>query len=702
MDFESAEKLRQSLAQDLPLLFGKTKLFRIISFYTSLLSLPEKNLIEAYSLEFIDEFFAELKLYTSFYQSPEKTESLLSHLKSLKSVSALSHFENEFDEITVSIKQQLDYLNNILEGQTNKIIVKSLRFPLIETLSNLTNTTSFGSLESINIKIHKAKNNNRFVFVPSGSKIEEKLLEQTRISLEIALNYLSMHKNKFHKHHEVLIYFENLSANYEGNSLGVALTIGFIEQLSVLYNLPYITNVINNLATTGGVNESGKIIHVGKGMIENKTEAVFFSDIDTFVIPKEDENAASLVLTKLLEKYPKKKLDIVPVADIKDIINRRDLVDIKKQSSVIRTARSIKRNWLTTLLFLILSMFLIFIYVKDYDDNPEKIETTNDGYSITNKSNRILWSIEKKLVLQIYLNSENINAIEMNIRVIDINYDKLNEVVYCFDSNSKYSNKVNSIGSVTLSNKGKVLNHFTFKKTLTSDREEMIPPFGISMYDTITISGKRCILMSANNANSYGSALFLYNLTDNLVIGDTLWNSGHFIDARITDINNDGIKDVTILSMNNGFKRAQFSNLNLNELLGQIPSTKEYMFKGYEISKLNFLYLLPNTDLGEIVNQGFPSLRHRGLIIEDEYDLIRFIALEGGYASKKHLIYSYSLEKNNFEVSISSEFSRSRDSLVNIGKLIKPFSDTKAYRESLISKIEYWNGKEFVKYNNLR
>lgn len=700
MNFQEIEKLRKELLTTLPNIFGQTKLFRISNFYYAILATNDKNIIEAYSLDFIIEYIVELKLYTPFYQLPEKTVSLLNQLEKLKTVSTLSQFESEFDEIRVSIIQRLDLLNYILEGQTSKSTTKCLRFPVIESSINTANKHSFGSLQSVNIKIHKAKSNNHFVFVPTGNKIEERLLQQAKISLEIALNYLSKYKHKFHKYHEVLIYFENLNANYEGNSLGVALTIGFIEQLSLLYNLPYITYLMNNLATTGGVTESGEIIPVGKEIIASKTEAIFFSDIDTFVVPNEDEKTAFSILTKLFEQYPCRKLSIVPIGSIKAFINRRDLVDIKKQPRIIRTARSIKRNVLSSILFLLLTLILIFVYIRDFDDNPASFDVSGQAVLIKNKSGKTLWMkalhIDHKM-----LPSETYEKAQY--RIIDVENDGANEVIL---TNEIFSDNddITQRNRVACFNKdGSLRWKYFFKDSVRSEREYLDDDYGPSYIVGTKLSGNmQVIYLSSRNGKSYSSAIYLLDLKTGKRVGSTLWNSGHIIDGTLYDLDGDKKEELIYTFCNNGLHKAGIAIIKLDFASGQGPSAKDYMFLNIKTAYFSNYILTPRTDYNVYIQERNNGIVPFSLLLNKREQVISFATSETADYPGHGLCYRLNFDLRKISVFAMDEFTGKRDALVKELKLKQPFTDTKEYYNLIQSQILFWDGKDFVKSTDVK
>lgn len=702
MTFLEIETLRAELSSIIPRLSGIPRLLLLQSYYSKLLESNLDNLINSFSTEFIDEYLNSLDSFTPFYSVPEKSEILIDQLERLTQIEILSPYKERIDLKKKSIEEKLGVFKLLLDGKTeNKIEKGKLFFPLIGKIFTSNETICYSSVENVKIKISYAKEKDTFLFVPSYQK-NEQLEEQARISFQLALNYLNGHTHKFHKHHEVLIYFENYFAEYDGKSLGIALTIGFIEQFSSIYNLPYVTHIKNKVASTGGMDSIGIIKQVGKESIIAKVEAVFYSDLETFVIPKADEIDAQQKLRELKEKYPNRILKLIGVESLDDLLSRRNLVEIKKQSPIVRTGKGIKRNWLASLLILLLTLIMIFIYIRDFDDNPAKIEVTNDGFSLCNKNDKVLWSINNPLALQNYMVTRSLNSHEMKIRIIDTDNDGKNEVMYCFDSNSKWSDKEHSIGLAILDDIGRIKSRISFKRYISSKRENIEPPFGLQLYDTLTYKKKRSILVAANNANSYASALFILSLSENKIISDTLWNSGHFIDARVTDLNRDGRKEVSVLAINNGEKKAEFFNFDLDELKGQVPTIEEYNLLGFDKANMNFCYLIPNTDYGIYLNEGSSGLRYRGLLIEDEFQLIRFITLAGGLIHGKHLIYSYFNQPKDFTIAIGNDFKYTRDSLVSVGKLREPFSDTKEYRELLRKQILAWDGEKFIPLDEWR
>lgn len=692
MNFLEIEKLRAELSTLIPRTSGMPKVLLLETFCSNLLSTNNSKLIEAFANEFIDDFLTALESYSPFYSEPQKTGKLVSLLNQLKEVSMISDYKARIDERIISVNNKLTVLLSILNGESQKQNEKGeLYFPLIGNITVTSETIHFSSIEKVKIKITLAKEKDSFVFVPSNHK-NSQLEDQAKTSFELAKLYLKENKHKINKHHEVLIYFENLSAEYDGNSLGLALTIGFIEQLSLIYNLPYIIHIKSRIASTGGVNNLGKVTSVGANNICCKVETAFYSTCESLIIPETDEIDAKQKLNELKEKYPNRLLRLIPVESLTDLLERRNLVDIKKQSPIVRTARSIKKNWIASFLLLLLTLILIFIYVRDYDDNPYMYEQTENEIQIKNKSGANLWDIKCPNNIEIFRESA---SIESYLRILDVNADGINEILFHFARNTSYADSSISIGLVLLNNKGEILWRRSFRKLLTSKREFLVPPYSLELFDTLRVNNDLCVLCGSNNQNSYASAAYILNLRKNKIVSDTLWNPGHISDIRIVDLDKDGNRELVVSAANNGFKKNSLFHLKLDDLKGQVPTVDEYRLINIKDVKILHYFLFPNSDYNQYLNLGYNCVKKRDLFFDFESKTIRFSAFEAGL-NKGWVIYNWDYSTDDFNLAIGNDFQLLRDSLVSIGKLSYPLTDTKEYRELLRRQILAWNGKKFI------
>jgi len=365
------EKRIEDLNRTLPKTFGKARVFLLSDFYSHLFSLNNHNLIEAYSTQYIELYIESLEKYTPFYQPIEDSENLIKVIERLKEIRFLEEYRSTLNEFLSRIIDERELLRRILKGE--KVVSsneKRLSVPLIEKC----NGCHYAVVESLKIRISKSRDKDSFLIIPMNQEVEKHLNEQIKTSFESAKRFVGKYYKKVAKYHEVIIYFDNLCAFYEGNSLGIALTTGFIEQLSLLYNLPYVTNIADNIVFTGGMDKDGKITPVTPEIIEKKTEAVFYSNVKTFIVPKEDEIFALEKVKALKMKHPKRQLAVSGIENFNEILNRRDLIHYKKQSVALRTVKGIRNNWILLTTVVILLSVVSFFIIRDIDNNPATSE----------------------------------------------------------------------------------------------------------------------------------------------------------------------------------------------------------------------------------------------------------------------------------------------------------------------------------------
>lgn len=241
--------------------------------------------------------------------------------------------------------------------------------------------------------ISKTKSENKFLVVPSEKELEELIDEQIKISWNVAINYCEKFIKKISGNHEDIVHFNKRIGLCRGNSLGVVLTIKFIEELLKLYNPAFIIQAKSGLTITGGLNQNGLVLPVGDEITKLKTELVFYSLAEQFVIPKHNEIAAREKLEELKTKFPERNLKIVSIEDFDDLMNRRNIISIRKINPFIRSAKFVKQNIFVALTIVVLTALFTAIFTLDFDDNPDFSVFDGRYIYIKNKTGRILWSI---------------------------------------------------------------------------------------------------------------------------------------------------------------------------------------------------------------------------------------------------------------------------------------------------------------------
>ena len=401
------------------------------NYFEKILSSNNQNFEEAFLKEFLEDYISCVSKYEVWGTEPDITKRILEQLKNITSLKIASENLTSLNSEIDRIEKQLEKLDLILDGienddgETHKAF-----FPLIDKEAPMEHpfgTGFYGIIDSVTVRINKAVDVDKFIIVPSEKEIEKKILEQCKKSWKLALNLSKEYVKKPNKYHEVIINFDKKQGFYEGNSLGIALTLSFLERLLKIYNPAYLINIKEQSAFTGGVTEAGEVLYTSEEIIKRKVAAVFFSEINTFVFPKCEETYAYFALTQLKKDYQNRKLKLIDVEDINDVLNRRDVVDIKKQKLIVRSGKFVKKNWISAVATVLLAILFAYLFVMDFDDNPYSVYADNGIINIKNKSGRILWSKKTQIFDEGF--NANFDLKKYFVKIIDINEDGKNEVL---------------------------------------------------------------------------------------------------------------------------------------------------------------------------------------------------------------------------------------------------------------------------------
>ncbi|MDP2363212.1 MAG: hypothetical protein Q8M94_05530, partial [Ignavibacteria bacterium] len=501
---------------------------------------------------------------------------------------------------------------------------------------------------------------------------------------------------KSNKYHEIIVSFDKKEGFYEGNSLGIALTLSFLEQILKFYNPAYIINKKEQSAFTGGVTEAGEVLCTSEEIIKRKVAAVFFSEINSFVFSKCEETYAYFALTQLKKIYPNRKLKLIPVEEIIDVINRRYLVDVRKQKIAIRTTKFVKKNWVEAFVAVVLTIILSYLFVLDFDINPALLSIDGSTLFVKNRNGKILWT--KKVTL-------SQTASPNDLKIIDINSDGINEVLVTCENSDNLLNVVDYATLRCYDHKGKLIWKYLFNDTVISKREELDAEYCVNILDTLTIYGKKSLYLFSQNIKSFSSVIFRIDLQTGKRLQGSFWCSGHTVNGLIKDINNDDKKDIVCIGFDNGYEDAVLFAFKIDTLIKVRPTAENYLICNFPVSEMLAYIRFPKNDYEIMFNQRFTVINGLSLneTKENDIEFVTHIYKDPERKSNLTDAVFYKVNKNlkNVDVFISNSFRLTRDTLVAHGKLKQPYTDTREYKNIIKSKILYYKNGKWVKREDL-
>ena len=534
---------------------------------------------------------------------------------------------------------------------------------------------------------------NKFIIVPSLKIIDEKLENQINVSWGKAVEIIKKHHRKVYPFYDVIINFDQKLGEYVGNSLGIALTLAFLQELFSFYNTPIKLKIISGSAFTGGINEKGELVPIGNAKyIQSKIKCSFFSTIEMLVLHKSDEETARNELDKYLEKYPDRKLKIIGIEDFDDLLNRRDLVDVKKQNLIIRTGRFVRKQKVALIILLISLLGLLYLNI-DFDNNPAYMTNSPNTVYVHNKNGRVLW--QKKIHNFIDNQYNDKGYMALYEKIVNINNDDNNEVILSDYDLSKSGNERNSF-VMCFNYSGKLIWKYKFADSVKTIREIHNASYVSQIIDTLSENGRQEIILYARNDPLYPSAIYKLDAKTGKRLPGTFWHAGHICAVTLGDFDDNGKKEIVATAISNCYERCVIFSIDVDKIEGQGPSDKDYTFLGFQRARLNKYILLPKSDLTDFYGVRFNTTPRTRLFYDQSIHYFNFSLMEGNPSKfDAGITYSVNDSLSSVNISIGDQFQVMRDSLVAKGLLHKPYSNTKEYVNILKKQIKYWDGKEF-------
>ena len=676
----------------------RLKLFFLNGFIEEIFKFNNKNIAESYLVEFFDEYSALVKIFEPTGIEPSKVEEIIS---ALAKIIALPIFGSHINNLT-SVKEKLqgtyEEITESLKG--NEVQTEEhLYFPVMEYNRDDAGRTGF--LEYLDIKISKnsGKNEDSFFVLPSADKVEKLLNEQVKNSWKVALKFLREKSLIIKGYHDVVVSFNKKYGQYAGNSLGLVLTLGFIEELLRYYQTRDIIKIKSGIAMTGSIDGNGTVMPLTEEIISAKTEVAFYSNVKYLVVPNGSKDAAVRKLELLRKKFVHRRIKVIEIESIFDLIDRRTLVDVKKINLGLYFSKKLNKRKYTVAFIILLIVTSGYLYLKDYDKNPYSINITGHILSVKNKFNNTLWQTS---VSNNYPSPVPKYEIDPIARVIDINKDGRNEVIVTSETYNELKDK-NELGRIACFDYNhRLIWKYVFRDSIATRVEKFTPYYSLKIFAVKNDIPNPVIIAVGQHENFYPSPIIKIRARDGKRIGKIFWHPGGGSRGFLNDIDGDGKDELVATAISNGLERCVLYSLEYDKLQGTAPTTPDYRFLNQPIADFDHYIVLPKTDVNEYFGERYNVPGSPPIITYDS--LIYFNITEVTFPDGMKIGNDYEFDRNfNLkDIIIGDKFRVIRDSLVAQGKIKGPFTESPAYTKYLRDQIKYWNGSKFISIKDIK
>ncbi len=664
-------------------------LYHLSIYFQNILDSENESLIDVYLKEFLPDYKRLLKSFEIQGIPISITETIITigervsrNLHSQELAESLSSLNRKLIELK-------DALNGIVHSESYN---GGLSFPVLENV--YLDGKAIGGLEFIEITIKQRADllDDEFVLVPTHLSIDERLEKQINNSWQIACKSSRRYIKKIKERHEVIIKFQKRFGYYEGNSLGVVLAIAFLKEILKFYNSRYLVLPLPDISATGSLDKSGNTKMLGKEIIQNKTEVVFYSKIKRFLVPKEDESYAIEKLNELKKNYPKRNLSLAGIESLEDVLDRRNILKIKKENNAVWIYKKITSNKMA-LAVIVLSLFIVgYFLFWQFDDNPAILEFQPSNILVKNEAGNLLWKKEIYTEPIYYLSEDPIKRTKA--RFVNVDDDEMYELLITSEMN-----RADSTGGISCyDSDGKELWYYYFRDNVETRIEKFSSIYSLGkIIDIYQKDSSPEILLAGQHINFYPTPFVKLNGKGEQ-IDDVFWHPGGSRGGFLKDIDDDGKVELVASAISNGFERCVLFSIEYDKLKGTAPTTENYRFLGLKTADFDHYILLPKSDYNMAKNYRYNS-PYPPTIFNDEKVGVYLDEDRKNIYRGEGFVVIFEKDFSNPNIIVADDFRTLRDSLVVKGILNSPLTDTPEYANILKDQIRYWNGKEFITHD---
>ncbi len=363
--------------------------------------------------------------------------------------------------------------------------------------------------------------------------------------------------------------FANSEYRYTGDSLGVAMALLHLCRMTQYGQYRRIFRLKSAVAATGIVNSRGEIQPISRESLAAKLKVFYYSPLRYFLLPEKNLNEAKQILDPLRRAFPGRKLVLVPLKSVEDLLDLEQVLESSDRSVSIQQRYQRYFQFFWPLLAIFLAILLGLTLFVNTDRNMVSVKGNGHFLLAYNQKGKLLWNEEFPVSME-FIN-EKIPEYKINSYAIgDMNGDGFNEICFTID---KHKIKESGIRTVTylLNHKGKTLWTYSgfsqerYGKVLHSDA--YIGRFHI--FHDFDKDGQNELFCFYHNDPYFPAQLIQFDLSGQ--VRNIFYNSGYFNTYEIFDLDSDGIEELIMGGTNNDYDTAILAVFKYPHYSGHSP-----------------------------------------------------------------------------------------------------------------------------------
>ena len=151
---------------------SKRALIILFEYYQFLLDINNKQIIEAYLPEFLQNYSDHIENFNPYCLHPSITQQIIEQAKKIADYFSGTEIADSLVIAGEKLQGELDKFKKVLSGDIpEELVINKICFPLLEENNDKTPDVSTGILETLTIKVSKTKDENKFLRLYSKCRV---------------------------------------------------------------------------------------------------------------------------------------------------------------------------------------------------------------------------------------------------------------------------------------------------------------------------------------------------------------------------------------------------------------------------------------------------------------------------------------------------------------------------------------------------
>lgn len=484
-------------------------------------------------------------------------------------------------------------------------------------------------------------------------------------------------------------------ALHEGDSAGLGIAALFYTAALRYANQRLVYRIKPGVALTGVIHPDGTVLPVEPASIVPKTRAVFFSRIDTLVVPRVQLGPVETEVRSLQARYPGRTLDVIGVAHLREVFFDLRII---RQQLVSRGAHLLRGAWrhrsmlapLTIIVALV--AVLVRMLVGPMDRNPVAAVYAGEHLFLMNSSADTLATLEVGPVTSVHARGIHGSYRFHTCVFLDVDSDGTNEAIF-IEKAWEGTGGVDLLRCWSIARqrflwKIERRRSYAFpEKPEAGGTNYMMNGFALG---DLNAAGRRELLLIANHSPSFPGVLTAIDPADGSEHGEYL-HAGNIMDLVLVDVDGDGHNEVVGCAVNNAFNMAALFCLDARRIAGHSPDLPAYEPDSVPPANERWYLLMPRTVVGECFRSVRDNNSALAVAVEAGNRSISVSVDDGaGNGPPVVLNYAFGFDFHIRHIAQGDTYDAMASDLVRKG-VLRSVPDRR-YFERLQKTIRYWDG----------